>query len=226
MIKQPIPAIFGHGQVKFTRPDGQALYVPFKNTTTTALMQQIITYYCDATGDPQAKIVEWGGGSNAADPSDTDLHVPKSRTNCTATDSGVTFTLDGFFSGVSGTHTATGTITAGADEENFTSSGSHGLVAGQWIEVTDATPGISQEQVKILSVSTNDITLDPSTPLSATPTATGVWSELVTEIGIWGGTGASATLGTGTLYARAILDTFYTKPQFYSLDIEWQGGFS
>lgn len=96
------------------------------------------------------------------------------------------------------------------------------------IRVNDPSNGIVNQDVMILSKSTDTLTLKTTSPhsaLTAVPGAGATIEELISEIAIIGDNGASTTLGTGVGYARALL-TPQDKPADYGLDIEWQGGFN
>jgi hypothetical protein len=130
-----------------------------------------------------------------------------------ATRSGTNAVYGVFFSGVQG-NTASSLVASGASTTVFDVTTGEGILfaAGETIKVGS--------QTKIISTVVGD-TITLTTALTSTPTPGTVVEQCVAELGLFGGSSATSTAGTGIMFARTTNFTPEPKPNGYGATIEW-----
>lgn len=127
--------------------------------------------------------------------------------------SGTNAVYGAFFSGVQG-NTASSLVATGISTTQFTVTTGEGILftAGETIKVGS--------QTKIIQSVVGD-TITLTTALTTTPTAGTTVQQCIAELGLFGGSAATSTAGTGIMFARTTNFTPEPKPNGYGATIEW-----
>lgn len=158
--------------------------------------------------------MEIGLSSAAASNGQSALVLPTYRKLVnSAVRSGTNAVYGAFYSGVQG-NTASSLVASGASTTVFDVTTGEGILFddGQTIQVGS--------QVKVISTVVGD-TITLTTALTSTPTPATTVQQCIAELGLFGGSSATTTVGTGIMFARTVNFTAEPKPNGYGATIEW-----
>lgn len=158
--------------------------------------------------------IEVGLSSTTPVNSQTALVLPFARRPINSASRSSTNAVFGvFFSGVVG-NTASTTVLTGASTTVFDVQAGLGasFAAGQTIKVGS--------EIKIISTVVSD-TITLTTALTSTPTPGTTVDQCYAELGLFGGSTATTTLGSGIAFARTVSFTPEPKPAGYGATVEW-----
>lgn len=121
-----------------------------------------------------------------------------------------------FFNGTQATSNTT-TITIGTSTTQFTVVSGTGALytVGESIQVGLPSPEITE----ITNIAGDTIQVNP--PLSTIPSGGQTVKQAYTELGLFGGSAATDTIGTGTAFARTTSFTPRVKDAGYGMTVQW-----
>lgn len=160
--------------------------------------------------------IEMGLSSAAINLAHTGTQKPVSRVKITnVTRTGSTISATGHF-GANDGNCNQGTVASAVDGTQFDVQAGQGTLfqPGQDIQVAGL------ENTTIQTVSTDTITVSPA--LTFTPAPSDTVKQILSEATIWGGNTATATVGTGKMYGRVLLDSpfFKESPQGFNIQFD------
>lgn len=161
--------------------------------------------------------LEIGMSNTAVNAGQTSLIKPKARKLITQGYRDTTNAVfKTFFNGTQA-NSNTSYVAIGTSTSQFTVLSGQGslFAAGQLVEVGLITPEIKE----ISTVVSDTITL--TSPLATIPSGGETVKQAYGELGLFGNSSATSTVGTGTMYARTISFTQRTKDSGYGMTIEW-----
>jgi len=189
-----------------------------KNLVMLNGLYSIIDKLIDITNTDQnngfISYMEIGLSSNAAANTQSALVLPSFRKFMnSATRSGTNAVYGAFYSGVQA-NTNSSLVATGTSTTVFDVTSGDGVLFddGQTIQVGS--------EVGVISTVVSD-TITLTNPLTATPIIGTTVDQCIAEIGLFGGSSASSTIGTGILFARTVSFTPEPKPAAYGATIEW-----
>lgn len=179
-----------------------------------SIVNKLIDFTNTNTTDGFISYIEFGLSATAANSSQLGLILPKARKLMTESDRDTTNAyFKTVFTGIEGASAQTAVV-SGASNTQFTVTGGTGTLfaVGQTIIV-------GSDVTIITGISTDTFTVSPA--LAGTPIGGEVVAQAIAEVGLYGGSTATSTLGSGIGFARTTVSTPSAKPTSYGLTIEW-----
>jgi len=193
----------------------------FENLVVTSGLNSIVDRLVDIentnTGTGFVKYLEVGMSNTAANAGQTALVKPKSRKQITQAYRDTTNAVfKTFFNGTQA-NSNTSQVAIGTSTTQFTVLSGQGslFTAGELIEV-----GLGSPQIREISTVVGD-TITLTTALGSIPSGGEDVKQAYGELGLFGNSSATDTIGTGSLYARTVSFTPRTKDAGFGMTIEW-----
>lgn len=188
------------------------------NTGIFSIIEKLTDINNENDSDGFCTHIEIGMSDTAPLASQTALIKPKSRKAIAqAFRDSTNAVFKVFFNGTQA-NSSQSSVTIGTSKTQFSIVGGSGSLfsIGELIEV--GLP--SAEIVEITNLVGDIVTVDP--PLSTTPSGGETVKQAYQELGLFGGSSATDTIGTGVAFARTTSFTARTKDQGFGLTIEWR----
>lgn len=187
------------------------------NSGIYSIINKLVDINNENTSDGFVTHLEIGMSDTAPLASQTSLIKPKARKAITQAYRDTTNAVfKCFFNGGQANSNST-TTTIGTSTSLFSVvAGTASLfTVGEQIEVGLSTPEITE----ISNIAGDQITVNP--PLASVPSGGETVKQAYKELGLFGGSSANSTIGSGTAFARTTDFTARTKDPGYGLTVEW-----
>lgn len=182
-----------------------------------SIIDKLIDITNTNTTDGFITYLEVGMSNTAANPTQTALVAPKARKAMfTSARSATNALFNVFFNGAECNSVST-TVASATSSTQFTVQAGLGaqFAIGQLIEVNIA----GLEYSTITNIATDTITVSPA--FTMTPPVSATVKQAFAEVGMFGGSAATATLGSGIAFARSVSFSPASKDSGYGLTVEW-----